>query len=155
MYESKDRALSPTRVTPVAALLLAVIACIVSAATGPAWSQELDPLKAVIGRWAVSADDCVGNQYVWRFGRDRAALFIDNAVTTREYAASWSRDGQNITMKIDREGGEAIFVFEFLGPDEFLTAHLWLGSREVTIGQRVAGSVVPPTRQKWRRCPPF
>ena len=143
------------RVTPVTASLLAAIVVFISATTGAAWSQEFDPLSAVIGRWAVSADDCVGNQYVWRFGRDRAALYIDNAVATREYAANWSREGLNVTLKIDREGGAATFVFEFLGPDEFLTAHLWLGLREIAIVRRVEGSVAPPVRQKWRRCPPF
>ena len=155
MCESKNREVSPVRLTPLAAPLLAAIVVFLSAATGAVWSQEFDPLKAVIGRWAVSVDDCVGNQYVWRFGRDRAALYIDNAITTREYAASWSREGHSVTLKIDREGGDATFVFEFLAPDEFVTAHLWLGPREIAIVRRVEGSVAPPVRQKWRRCPPF
>ena len=111
-----------------------------------------DPLQAIVGRWAIDPGDCVGNRYVWRFTRERAALIIDNAPTPREYAVSWSASGGDVSLALDAGGRPAIFVFRFVAPGEFVTAHLAVDGADRPLGVRQTPGAPPPARPHWRRC---
>jgi hypothetical protein len=79
---------------------------------------------------------------------------IDNETVPREYAARWSGEGRNVTLTLERDGGNAIYMFEVVAPDEFVVVGLEASGAESAFARTRGSPALTAARQRWRRCQP-